>query len=272
MDPKPTYEDLEKRVGELEGTQKGLKASESMYRNLAETMKDLLFMQDMDLNVTYTSPSVTSLFGYSVEEALKLKLYDFMTPDSLNKALVTFQTMVARAEKQEEFDIPFLEYEYVRKDGTTFWGELKVTFLRDSKGSLVGSQGILRNVNDRKRSEEAMKQSEFRFRSLFELSPQAIALTEVETGRLIDVNEKFCELTKYTKQEIVGRTTTDMAFYSEQDRNRFTEELRSKGEVKGLEMDFKAKDGAMIQARMYARVIQLEERPIILTVFYDLSE
>jgi two-component system cell cycle sensor histidine kinase/response regulator CckA len=235
-------------------------------------MKDVLFMQDMDLNVTYTSPSVTQLFGYSVEEALKVKIADLMTPGSLNKALETFQTMVTRAEKQEEFDIPFMEYEYVRKDGTTFWGELKVTFLRDSKGSLVGSQGILRNVDERKRSEEALKQSEFRFRTLFNLSPQAIALTEVETGRLIDVNEKFCELTKYTKQEIVGRTTTEMAFYADPDRNRFTKELKSKGEVKGLEMDFKVKDGAMIQARMYARVIQFEDRPIILTVFYDLSE
>ena len=60
----------------------------------------------------------------------------------------------------------------------------------------------LSEISRRKQAEEALRESESRFRNLFELSPQAIALAEVETGKIIDVNDKCCELTKYNKNEL----------------------------------------------------------------------
>ena len=60
---------LRRKVRELRKIQKALSESENRYRMLTETIKDVLFVQDMDLRVTYVSPSVTPLFGYNVEEA-----------------------------------------------------------------------------------------------------------------------------------------------------------------------------------------------------------
>ncbi len=261
---------LKRKVKELKKAQKALSESEHRYRELTETIKDVLFVQDMDLNITYMSPSITR-FGYRVEEALKLKVEDFMTPESFKKALESYNEMVSQAD-EGDIDIPFMEYEYLRKDGSTFWGELKVSFLRDSGGQIIGVQGLLRDIDERKKTEEALRQSELRFRRLFDLSPQAIALTEVDTGRLIDVNDKFCQITKYDKQEILEKTTTEIGFYNPEGRKRFLTELRKKGKVQGLEMDFRAKDGTAIHSQMYANVIQSGNRQILLTVFHDMSE
>lgn len=144
-------------ITERKRAEETLKESEQKYRFLAENITDVVFIQDMNLNVTYVSPSVTQLFGYTIEEVLRLKMNDFMTLESFRKATDSFQEKVALAQEHEDGDIPLMEYEYVRKDGSTFWGEIKVAFLRDSKGRLVGHQGVLRDITQRKKAEQLMQ-------------------------------------------------------------------------------------------------------------------
>jgi len=127
------------------------------------------------------------------------------------------------------------------------------------------------DITNRKQAEEALRESELKFRDMFGLSPQPIALTEIETGRLIDINDMFCELTKYTKEEILGRTTMECGFYSEKDRARFIKELQKSGEVLGLEMDFRAKDGSIITALMFSKIVTIGGKPLILTMFVDMT-
>ena len=88
---------LGRKVRELKKIQKALSESENRYRMLAETIKDVLFVQDMDLHVTYVSPSVTWLFGYSVEEAYDLEMKDIMTPESYKRGVDSFHTAVSRS-------------------------------------------------------------------------------------------------------------------------------------------------------------------------------
>lgn len=131
---------------------------------------------------------------------------------------------------------------------------------------------LSRLITERKKAQEALRESEERNRTLFDLSPQAIALTEVSTGRLIDVNDKFCEVTKYTREEILGRTTTECPFYSEEDRDKFIKELQEVGGVRGLEMSFMAKDGSILNALMFAKPIRIKGESFILTIFLDLTD
>ena len=131
---------------------------------------------------------------------------------------------------------------------------------------------IASDVTVQKEAEEALRESESKFRNLFDLSPQAIALTEIKSGKLVDVNHKFCELTKYSKEEILGLKTTEVGFYREADRSKFLNELQASGRVDGLEMDFKAKDNSVLHALMFGRIIQIAGVPFILTIFHDITE
>lgn len=276
---KPTVEELMGKIKELEEENHRLMErlsprgkGEEKELFVTENAIDVIFAQDMNFNLTYVSPSVEFLFGYSPGEALKLNLEDAMTPDSYQRAMSSFKSAVPLAEKARNPDIPLMEYEYVRKDGSTFWGELKVAFRYDDRGRPVGSQGILRNIDARKKAEQAMRDSEFKFRTLFDLSPQAISLTEVETGTLIDVNHKFCEATGYTKEEIIGRTVTELGFYSTDKRKRLLQELKDSVDVQGEEIEFTFKGGVKATALAFARLIHLDGQSIILTVLYDKTE
>jgi len=129
-----------------------------------------------------------------------------------------------------------------------------------------------RDITERKRIEEALAISEAKFRSIFDFSYQGIALTEAETGRLAEVNNKFCELTGYSRRELIGRTTTELNFYTAADREQFIRELADTGEVQGLEMDFKAKDGRILNSLMFARIMEISGCSYILTLFLNITE
>ncbi len=276
---KPKPETLTEKVARLEEENRRLRECLSAQQEreekdlfLTENAIDVILIQDMDLRVTYASPSIESMFGYSPEEALEMDMEKAMTADSYQRAVDSFKRAVPLADKSKNPDIPLMEYEYVRKDGSTFWGELKVVFLYDDQGRPVGCQGILRNIDARKKAEQAMRDSEFKLRTLFDLSPQAISLTEVETGILIDVNDKYCELTGFSKDEIIGRTVVALGFYSAEKRKKILEELEDSGEVRGEEIEVTFKDGAKAAVLAFARIIHLASQSVVLTVYYDTTE
>jgi two-component system cell cycle sensor histidine kinase/response regulator CckA len=131
---------------------------------------------------------------------------------------------------------------------------------------------IVNDVTERKNVQEALQNSEFKFRTLFELSPQAIARSHYETGKIIDVNQKFCELFKISREEILELNPVELRFYSQASRQRFLNVLMESGEVHGLEMEFKARDDSKFNTLMFAKLIQMEGTTYILTIFHDITD
>ena len=147
--------------------------------------------------------------------------------------------------------------------------EQLVDELRDLRNRLARLQAV---ESERNRVEEALRESEVKFRTQFHLSPQAIALTEMQTGRLVDVNDKLCELSRFTREELIGRTTTELGFFSGDGRERVVRELEMSGEVRDFESRIKANDGTTLTGLLFARLIQIKGDAYILAVFVDLTE
>jgi PAS domain S-box-containing protein len=251
-----------------------LRKSEEKFRFLAEKMVDIVWTLDRDFRTTYVSPSIENALGFTPEERKRQSLEEMITPESLQKVQEMFLTELQK--EQDANSDPnrsvTMEIEYFRKDGSTVWMENIVKGIRDPGGAIVGMHGVSRDITERKSAEQALRESETKFRTLFDLSPQAISLSELQSGKLVDVNHKLCELTQYTKEELLGLNATEVGFYKEADRSRFLKALQSSGEVKGFEMGYRAKGNGVLHAQTFARIIQIAGVSYILAIFLDQTE
>jgi len=186
--------ELEHEIVERKRVDEQLLEREQRYRLLADNSRDVVFTQDMDLNLTYASPAAESLFGYAPEELTHLKLSQLLSDASLEAAMTSFQEYAQRA-RSEEVVVPLMEYEYLRRDGSTFWGELHGSFTRDQRGDVTGFQGILRDISDRKRAETERAELETQLYQAERLR----AIGRLAGGIAHDFNNQLAGITGYAE-------------------------------------------------------------------------
>ncbi len=147
-----------------------LRESESRYRFLTERINDIVWVADMDFNLTYMSPSVERIMGYTPQERLGKKASSTMTPESAAKSFDMFVAEIQRVQKKgSETTKPILmELEYCHKNGSTVWMEVNASLLLDADGQILGAHGVSRDINMRKRAENALRESEAKYRFLTE--------------------------------------------------------------------------------------------------------
>lgn len=176
--------ELEQKEAQHEGLLRGLRVSESKYRLLLDSMKDVAFIVDLGLNTTYVSPSIEKVLGYTPEERMNQGPQDQLTPESFRKAVELLACELAR-DRDEGVDpdrSQMLELEYYHKDGSLRWLETNFRGIRDDQGILISIYGLARDITERKRAEEALQKASSDLQSAKDMVVQSEKLATV--GRL----------------------------------------------------------------------------------------
>ena len=161
--------------------------SESRYRLLAENAQDVIWTANLDGLVTYISPSVLHLRGYSAEEAMHQSLFESLTPSSAQIVLEGMQRFVETGDIiQTSFEL-----EQPCKDGSTVWVESKFTILRNNKGEPLSILGVSRNITERKKTEEKQQLNAERFKLAQRISQVGIWDFDVSSGELFWDEETY---------------------------------------------------------------------------------
>ncbi|RLE42333.1 hypothetical protein DRJ16_04970, partial [Candidatus Woesearchaeota archaeon] len=181
-----------------------LKESEKKYRLIADNTSDIIFIQNNKAKLEYVSPAVEKITGYSVEETMKLPMRKMMSRKSYLQFLKDFNKNIIKLKLRRINEISPKQYEYIRKDGSRFWGELKMTPLFDKDGKLRGVQGILRDITERKRMEDELKKSKEFLDLIIENSPNSLWVAD-SNGTLIKQNEANRRLFGVTDSQVVGK-------------------------------------------------------------------
>jgi PAS domain S-box-containing protein len=245
---------------------KSLENPLDFYRAFIDNSPLLFYRTDMEGRISYISPSVYPLSGYTVKEALGMKMAEevYLYPEEREG----FLSVLREKGRVENF-----ETRLKRKDGSVWWASTTAYFFRDRNGKVLGIEGITRDISALKTADEALRESEERFRLAFHTSPDAINLNRMSDGIFIDINDGFTELTGYTREDVIGKSSLDINIWkSPADRQRLVEGLMKKGHVKNLEAQFVRKNGYVDMGLMSARVLCVKGENVILSVTRDISE
>jgi len=132
---------------------------------------------------------------------------------------------------------------------------------------------VFQDITDRKRTENELRQSEDRFAKALRTSPDAVGISRLADGMMIEVNQGYTELTGYAREELIGRSTIALGIWSDPaQRERLVDEVRTHGQATNLEMSFRTKQGETRSGLASARPIEIDGEPCMLTVVRDITD
>ena len=233
---------LEATIAELERNQRELRHSEEVFRLLVEGVRDYaIFMLGPDGRVVSWNEGAERIQGYEVSEAVGEHFSVFYTEEDIERGLPGEELRVAAIEGRFEE-----EGWRVRKDGTPFQAEVVITALRDEVGNLRGFSQVTRDITARKEAEEALRSSLRRMADLkAALDESAVVAITDQHGKITYVNDKFCEISKYYMEELLGQD--HRILNSSYHTKEFFEDLWStiaRGDVWRGEIRNQARDGS----------------------------
>jgi PAS domain S-box-containing protein len=146
-------------ITERKLAENALKESIALYKLLSESTRDVVWLLDMNLNITYISPSIEKLRGYTLAEIGQEPLEKHVTPESYLLAISVFEEEMAKLSVDMNYSPSLtLELEFKRKDGSTVWLESTFSLLRDENGMPVSILGEGRDITERRQIQEEIKQ------------------------------------------------------------------------------------------------------------------
>jgi PAS domain S-box-containing protein len=259
---------------ERQHSEQALQEQEALLRSVIETATDAIFMKDRAGRYRFINTAGALVIGRS-PEALVGKT------DAELFALETAQKIMADDQQV------LLEGVQKRRIETLFPGEARAqTFYTvktphmDQLGNIVGLVGIARDITELKRtetelrnSEEALRASEERFSKAFRSSPYPIGITDLDTGVCLDINDAALSAFGYTREEVIGQTTSVLGIWPHPEaRQRFVEQLRNEGTVRNLEVPLNAKGGEVRRFLASTEVIVLNGKQCLVTIGTDITE
>ena len=194
MIAKPTYEELEQE-------RTAYRQEAEKYRQLIENLNEVLYMLDLEARVTYVSPNIENITGYSAEEIIGRNFIDFVHPEDLNNRMHYFMRVVSGEGIKTE-------YRYITRSGGTKWvmTNARPVFKGDE---VVGIQGMLVDITERKKMEENQRQSEERYRNILESIEDGYYEVDAD-GRILFFNNSLCKMLGYTSSELWGMNAENL--------------------------------------------------------------
>ena len=145
--------------------------------------------------------------------------------------------------------------------------------IRSDDQSLSGVVLVFRDQEQERAVQKTLRASQQKFMTIFQSSPDAIMLSSVPDGRLQDVNQGAALLTGYLREEMLGRTSTELGLWADlSDRQTYTEQIQSLGHMSGFEAGFRTKNGVLITVLISGEIVQLEDGEYYLSVVRDITE
>ncbi|MHA6249223.1 PAS domain-containing hybrid sensor histidine kinase/response regulator [Pontibacter sp. CAU 1760] len=254
-------------ITEQRNANQRIQHSEELHRLLSENSRDVISLHNTDGSYIYTSKAAEEMLGYSQLELLLLEPFRIIHPDDRERVRVQgFKEAVA-----QKIGVT-IEHRLVRKGGTDFWVETNLKPILDQNEKVINIQSATRDISARKKAEEALRNSEKKYRDLINYS-QAYFCTHTLEGVIQDVNPYLLNMLGLTSDQMLGRNLTE--FFSKTfhaDIKEYLIRFESSSVVDGVLMILnKDKEQRYLYYQNY-KVEEPDTAPYIIGIAQDITD
>ncbi len=250
-------------ITELKKAEEELRTSENLYRTIFEVSGAALSIADEKGFHKLINAKGEELYGLSKDEIENKKTWmEFLHENELERV------MEISKKRREDPDSAPSQYEtkIIDKHGNVKDILVNAKLIPESNDSIAS----LMDITELKKAEKYIRESEEKFRSVFNYSNDGYLLSELDET-IIDVNPTLLRFTGYQKSEVIGNNLQDLDHMVDREADRVFEETITKEDYSYLETLLKRKDGSTFSVDLYSRRIELAGREVILTVVRDLT-
>ena len=261
---------LEHRVAErtaaLHVTLAELQESLLGARAVTDTASDAIITSDADGKILRWNRAAEAMFGYTETEVRGQSIQVMMPPRYREAHAAGMARVGAPGVSRQTVALHGLT-----KDGREFPLELSLSDWQSVAGRRF--TGIMRDVTDRRRAEQAERESATRLSAVFHASPIGIVVSRVADGRLLELNDAALRLYGYEREDAIGRTVAELGTYSvPAQREALLALLRAHGGVDRFPVDFRRRGGELGVMEVSARIVELQGEPCLVGMIVDMTE
>lgn len=247
-----------------------IEESEKRYRLIAEYANDLIYIYRLKPTpgFEYVSPSATRITGYTPEEHYADPQLGFKIVHPEDKILLESFFI------NQNFNKPII-LRWKKKDGTIIWTEQHNVPIYDEYGDLVSIHGIARDITERKLIDERILQKETELREIFNSSIDSIQIDDIETGRIIDCNDRTLEMYGFTKEELLNGHISDLSANIEPYTEKRAQELIQKtinGKPQTFEWLARKKSNELFWVEVRLQLAEIAGKKRVIATVRDISD
>jgi diguanylate cyclase (GGDEF)-like protein/PAS domain S-box-containing protein/putative nucleotidyltransferase with HDIG domain len=244
-------------ITELNIYQEKIRLSEQNYRTFFETMDDIITIGTKEGNIIYVNNAARSKLGYSTDEFIEMHILDIHPKENRQEAEEIFNDMFNG--KRNSCPLPLLT-----KNGEMIPVETRVWF-----GEWDGRECVFGLSKDLSNEQEAL----LKFNKFFDNNPALMAVSSLSSRQFLDVNAAFINKTGYSKDEIIGKTSTEMGLFIMPDKQRaISYELEKFGKISNYELKIRTKSGEILEGLFSGEIIKSQGKKYFLTVMIDITK
>jgi PAS domain S-box-containing protein len=244
-----------------------LQQSELNYRTIFNAANDAIFVYDLELEaVLDVNERMCEMYGWTVAEARQASIADF----SSNEPPFTLEEAMRLIQKAAAGQHQMFEWKAKKKSGEFFWVEAALRHILIGGRSCLLS--VVRDITERKRATDELRRSEERFGKAFRANPQPMSITAFD-GRYLDVNDSFLEMSGYTRDEVIGKTTMELRVWESADaRTDFVRQVVNHGSTVNVETRFRTRNGSRRILLSSAELLEIGGEQCLLIASSDITD
>jgi PAS domain S-box-containing protein len=257
---------LKAAMAEADDSAEMMRLSEERFRTLVRHASDMIAVLDAGGTILYESPAVERVLGFEPGQRIGTNTFDHLHPEDVGAVRNRFAELLSKPDERLS-----VEYRILDKEGSWRYFEAIGTNVLDNP--IIG--GIIvnaRDITERRRAEEVLRESEELYRTVVEQAAENIFIVDVNTRRILEANAAFYDSLGYTPGELQAMTLYDIVAHDRESIDRNIQRIVQDGQRSIGERQYRRKDGSLMGVEVNVSALSYGGREAMCIVAHDVTE